>query len=287
MIVDCVTFNGEHKMLQLRMLELAHLVDKFIVVEMSESHSGVPKKRTFDKSKLHTCLSPILHKIHYEFIDFDHNILETEDLSTLLNYYSSPERSIQEAWVRENYQRNALGAIALQHCKNSTDLILLSDVDEIPDPNIIAQIDKYAKSKTPLDVVIQMFMFYFNIQTVQKMKANHIITPTWNGTRVVNLKTFIEKYNKSTQLLRDTRNSPHVQYTPFGWHMSFFSDIDGILNKLRNISHQEFNVPEIVNPEFIEQCIKDKKSLFGESHIHEYTDLAPYVPLPTFVAGVL
>ena len=43
-VYDCFLFNGENLVLEIRLNQLSKFVDYFIIVEFSETHSGLKKK---------------------------------------------------------------------------------------------------------------------------------------------------------------------------------------------------------------------------------------------------
>ena len=46
-IYDCFTFFNEFELLEVRLNELYDVVDKFVLVEMAETHQGNPKPLLF------------------------------------------------------------------------------------------------------------------------------------------------------------------------------------------------------------------------------------------------
>jgi len=105
-VYDCFLFNGENLVLEIRLNQLSKFVDYFIIVEFSETHSGLKKKSLINKA----ILNKYKNKIRYFYID--------EKLSTL------------NSWKRESYQRNQISRGILD--AKDDDLIIISDLDEIP-----------------------------------------------------------------------------------------------------------------------------------------------------------
>jgi beta-1,4-mannosyl-glycoprotein beta-1,4-N-acetylglucosaminyltransferase len=48
-VIDCFTFYNEFKILDLRLAELKDVVDHFILVEATKTHSGENKRLYFDE----------------------------------------------------------------------------------------------------------------------------------------------------------------------------------------------------------------------------------------------
>jgi hypothetical protein len=55
-----------------------------------------------------------------------------------------------------------------------------------------------------------------------------------------------------------------------GWHLTYFGDVDFIVNKIKNFSHTEYNNETYLNKLQIENCIKENKDLFLREGM-EYT----------------
>ena len=43
-IYDCIIFNGENSILEIRLNELNELVDQFVIIEFGETFTGIKKK---------------------------------------------------------------------------------------------------------------------------------------------------------------------------------------------------------------------------------------------------
>ena len=110
-IFDCFTFNDENSILEIRLNELNKYVDYFVIVEFGENHQGKTKGKKINKE----IFKKFQNKIRYYYIE------------KFANYLDS--------WQRENYQRNSL--INGLHDANQNDIIIVSDLDEIPNLSTI------------------------------------------------------------------------------------------------------------------------------------------------------
>lgn len=104
-IFDCVLFHNEVELLKLRFLELASVVDCFVIVEGDKTFSGKRKQLLFNREDYPEGL-----KIIY---------IAVRDM---------PEG--KDKWEREYWQRNAI-LRGLKGC-HPEDIVLISDADEIP-----------------------------------------------------------------------------------------------------------------------------------------------------------
>jgi hypothetical protein len=108
MIVDGFMFFNELELLEIRLHELADVVDRFVLVEARETFSLQPKPLHFyeNRSRFSDFLSRIDHRVIDRF----------------------PDRT--SPWAAEIYQRNYLSS-AFADCAPD-DILVYSDLDEIP-----------------------------------------------------------------------------------------------------------------------------------------------------------
>jgi hypothetical protein len=196
MIIDCFTFYNELDVLKKRLKYLDKVVDKFIIVESTVTHRGDEKKLFFDENKK----------------DFD----EWLDKITHVIVRDNPDD--KNPWSRENHQRNCI-LRGLDNC-NENDLIMISDVDEIPNREAI---------KLPDGIQVltyNMIAFQYSFKFIQNIEP-------WFGTV---LTTFKFLKTTSPQNLRDTRWS-NTYYQNAGWHLSSFGDAEFAANKNFHFAH--------------------------------------------------
>lgn len=110
-LYDTFMFAGEMDMLWFRLEHLRGKVHKHVIAEADQTHRGVPRAFLL-KNHLDCCLheyAPDLAIVEVRF----------------------PE-GLTEPWGREHYQRDSIAAGLAELSMHSDDLILVSDVDEIP-----------------------------------------------------------------------------------------------------------------------------------------------------------
>ena len=128
-LYDCCMYFDEDIVLDLRLNVLNDYVDKFVVAEATKDHTGRDKKLNFNINNF----TKFKDKITY---------IVVEDLPMDLKFY---KKNWPVHHLRDQYQRNAL-ARGYKNC-NDDDLIMISDIDEIPNPNKIKEFkinNKYA-----------------------------------------------------------------------------------------------------------------------------------------------
>ena len=230
-IFDCFLYNGESKMLNFRLHELNEYVDKFVIVEGAYTVGGNKKELKFDLNLFSNFKEKIIYKV-----------CETPPMTN--------------AWDNEKTQRNYLkeGFRGMEIMSN--DVIMLSDVDEIPDLMFLQNIKKqnFRGVKTSFHN-----FYYYNLECRKKTK--------WPGTVFISADLFQKEAKFNFDLLRNARHSfpligKHGDYTSGGWHFSYFGDINYIINKIKSFSHQEYNSEKYTNPDTIKLLIESKKDLF-------------------------
>lgn len=224
MIFDCFTFFNEFDMLDIRLNTLNDVVDKFVLVESSITHSGQTKPLYFDINK--EKFKPYLDKIIHIVVD---------DMDRL-----------KGDWTREKYQRNSI-MNGLKDVTKDEDIILISDIDEIPNPKLISKNieDKIYGFKQ------RLFYFYLNYEQLN--------WPQWIGTKML-------KYKTLKKLTPDYVRVDLKKFIPIkngGWHFSYLGNIEQIRYKIQSFAHQEFNKSDIIDR--IEENIKKKRDIFGRT----------------------
>jgi beta-1,4-mannosyl-glycoprotein beta-1,4-N-acetylglucosaminyltransferase len=135
-IFDCFTFFNELDLLEIRLHELAPVVDRFVIAESSLTFTGRPKPLHFLNNKAR--FAAFAEKIIHVIVD-DHPVTAS-------------------AWEREWHQRNALERAVAEAAPD--DLILLSDVDEIPRAEVISKIKSSPPRRNEI-ICLELRMFYY------------------------------------------------------------------------------------------------------------------------------
>ena len=128
-LIDCFMYFDEDLILDIRLNVLYDSVDKFIIAEATRDHAGKEKKLNFDLNNF----SKFKKKIEYLIID---------DLPIKV---TSKKNDWHENHLRDQFQRNSLSKGYKNY--NDDDLIMISDIDAIPDTKKISSFElekKYA-----------------------------------------------------------------------------------------------------------------------------------------------
>ncbi len=203
-IFDCFSYLDEDFLLNLRLKILNDYVDYFVIIEGNKTWQNNKKNLNFRIEK---------------FKEFEKKIIYIPVLDM-------PDGN--NPYVRENFQRNAI-LRGLDNA-NEEDLIIISDLDEIPNPKKIEIFDKKKRF-----AVFKQLHFYYKLN-LQSQK-----NPFWYGSRIC-----VKKYLKSPQWLRNLK----FKKRPFwrldkirlnniiddgGWHFCNLKEPDKILYKYKNL----------------------------------------------------
>ncbi len=254
-IFDCFMFFDEEMLLDFRLNYLDRYVDKFIIVESSYTHSGESKKLLFDINKF----KKFKDKISYIVVE-DHpseifQVKESDDLNTKNSKY------ILNAAKRENFQRDCIKR-GLNNV-DSNDIILISDLDEIPnlEQNNIKNINNkliFFKQK--------LFYYKFNLKLesfdwygTKACKKGDLLSPQW----LRNVK------DKKYPLYRLDAFFSQKKYNDIffiengGWHFSYMKTAKNIEKKLTSyLHHREYDL-EPLGKDKIEKMMTNRKPVYN------------------------
>ena len=221
-IFDCFTFNDEIKLLGLRLRELSPVVDRFVLVEATRTFTGLDKPLHFYEHRQE--FGPWLDRIEHVVV---------EDMPTMNVVNSDPA----VMYAVEGIQRNAINR-GLGGRARSDDLVMVSDVDEIPRPEVVTQI---RGSTGPYRLWQRLFYYWLNLRGVTE--------PWWLGTGIARWEVVRAA---GAQMIR--LNPIGMRLNDAGWHFSFMTPPLGMVAKLNAWSHTEANVPPHNTVEHMARC---------------------------------
>jgi len=140
---------------------------------------------------------------------FNFNLNNFEKFSNKIIYVKVHDMpSGENPWLRENFQRNCIQRGIEKLNLTINDIIAISDVDEIWSPTIIKDLYDLLDQYKFLSVDMNYFVFYLNLETVNKK---------WIGTIFTKFQYF-DTY--SPQSLRNIKDQ--VLYIKnSGWHFGY------------------------------------------------------------------
>jgi beta-1,4-mannosyl-glycoprotein beta-1,4-N-acetylglucosaminyltransferase len=254
-IFDCFMYYDEDLILDLRLNYLDVYVDEFVIVESAYTHSGKPRKLIFDINKF----SKFKKKINYIILnDFPPGIKEINEHDT---EHQKNSKYILNAAKRESFQRNTISKGLNSAAPD--DLIIISDVDEIP--NLEVNNIKIIKNKIIL--FKQKFFYYkFNLKLnnfawhgSKACKKKNLISPQWLRT----VKDKIYPFWRIDTLFSKNKYQDIKIINNGGWHFSNIKTPADIEKKMQTyLHHREYDLNPIGEKK-IRKIIKDKKPIYN------------------------
>ena len=253
-IYDCFMYFDEELVVNVRLHTLNEFVDYFVIVESRFTHKGDPRELKFDHKKFQKFRDKIIYIIDDEIYPQTHDI-KTED--------SENDKSIKlifNAAYRENGQRNLI-AKGLKEA-NDEDLILISDVDEIP--KLSGLNFKSIKEKIIL-FKQDMFYYKFNLQLpdliwteTKSCKKKNLISPQW----LRNIKDIKYSFFRIDTFFSKTKFTSIKIISDGGWHFSNIKTPKEIELKLISyLHHREFDENPL-SVDQIDKIIKNKLAIY-------------------------
>tara|TARA_Y100000022_G_C13232579_1_gene368150 strand:- start:335 stop:1204 length:870 start_codon:yes stop_codon:yes gene_type:complete len=248
-------YFDEEIVLELRLNILDKYVDYFVIVESIFTHRGEKRSLKFNHKKFEKFKDKIIYLIYDKTPNEIENILDNDSQNEKSRKY------ILNAIYRENSQRNFISK-GLANAQ-SDDVILVSDVDEIPN---LENLDFNIINKKIILFEQDFFYYKFNLKL-----PNYI----WNGTKACKKKYFL-----TPQWLRNIKDKKYSFYridTIFsktkymnvefikngGWHFSNIKTSSEIEHKLKSyLHHREFDESPISKEEIDKIMIK-KQAIYN------------------------
>ena len=237
-IYDCFLFFNELELLELRMNILNDVVDYFVIVESTKTFSSQSKKLFYNENKslFEKFKDKIIHVIidntPDNFLSINYNSINTEnDLleNRILKYVdeSSGWPRYETQWGVEIFQRESI-IKGLSNCDES-DIIIVSDVDEIPNPDELFKLRNNFNNSDVVELKQKMYYYFINV-----LKETN-----WSGPKICSYG-FLKEISLNN--LRQNKFTNRI-INDGGWHFSFMGGEEKIIEKINAYAHQEYNKP--------------------------------------------
>lgn len=263
-VFDVFLFNGELDLLEIRFNLLNDYVDYFVISEYDETHSGIKKEFYFENNK------HLFEKFHNKIIYTKIDSPTQEDLNTVSNLYGlHGYRTFQQ----DAYEKDSIKKVLEKHC-NDDDIIIWSDLDEIPNPDVLKELNSFYDSNVVYNFSQDNFQGYLNwIETTgtihsQTMDFDCDGRPRWIGTKMFSF-SILKKYTM-TQMRRELPNENNSRIYPGGWHWSTVgspnknSFYERVMRKIKGCSHIELNNETLLSQ--VAKRIEEDKSPLGQDN---------------------
>ena len=253
-IFDCFMFYDEEVVLDIRLNSLKNFVDCFVIVESKFYHNGKKRNLKFNIDNFPKFKDKIIYIVQDEE-PLDLETVKKEDDEGTKSY-----KFIFNSHKRENFQRNLI--LKGLDKSNEDDLIMISDVDEIPNLKDL----NVAKVNNKI-VIFEQNIFYYKLN-------RYLEGFTWHGTKACKKKNL-----KSPQWIRNVKNKRFgfwrldtffsenkyinkIFIKNGGWHFSNLKSPADIENKLKSyLHHRDFDVEKIDLKE-ISRLMKNNETIY-------------------------
>lgn len=263
-IFDTFLFFQELDLLEIRLEYLYDKVDKFIIVEACQTFTGKKKPFNFEDNKYR--FEKYLDKILYYKIEDSHenyssiiehlkskNSKSSNNIMRILESHTHyPKTDIH--WVLDTYHREMLHDTYSKYVEDD-DIVLLSDLDEIPSINIFEN-EKFINNTQPVVCRQHEFMYFLN----------YFHNSNWLGT--IFSKYSLIKSISLCDLRIDSKKNREIVYKDelknAGYHFTSCGGIETIRKKIDSWGHQEFNTKGII--ERLEYNIRTGQDIFERKY---------------------
>lgn len=239
-IIDCFLFYNEVRLLEMRLKELAGIVDAFVIVESTVTFTGKSKRLFFQENAAKFTGVNIVHVV----------VDDTPDVGP---------------WQREEYQRNQISC-GLNHLEAApSDLIHISDADEIPDGDTLRKI---LSSRSQASYSLEQDLYYYNLScrcsSIKWRMAK--LMPMWRLTEIGSVE--------------QARRERCAVLPRGGWHFSYFGSPEFIANKIGAFAHSEYDQPKYTATQVVREKIREGRDLFERELQFDSVDPKsnPYLP---------
>lgn len=233
MIYDCIPFFNELDILKLRMQIMAPYVDKFVLEESTVTFSGEPKEMIFADNR-------------EMFREFEDKIVYIAVDNSPLDKVTTHER--------DKFQKNQL-IRGMAGCK-ADDIVIFSDVDEIPRPETLQKILAQFDPTKIYHLAQRMFYCFLNMEEI----SGNLLSITgefpgvahkqWLGTKICSFGSLPEE---GIVYLREVspEDPRSVRVADGGWHFGYMGGDRDVAKrigvKVQAAAHQEYNKSRYLN----------------------------------------
>ncbi len=240
MIIDAFTFFNELDLLEIRLNTLDPVVDRFVIVEADKTQTLQDKPFYFldNKKRFEKFLPKITH------------VLVTD----------CPKSNDSHLWKMENFQRNCIkrGLEGL----SSTDCVMVSDLDEIPNPSSVLAASK-ADGANLLAFDMSFHAYYANLISPKK---------GWIGTVMTKMETLEVIEPQDVRNIKDS--APRTNGA--GWHLSWLGGWEKAYTKLLSCI-EPLDKSEVPSKEEFKRRFDERIKDGGHFHLTIDDDSVPLV----------
>lgn len=236
-VYDCTNFLNENDLYEIRLNEHWDFVDKFIVVEAGETHTGVKKQLKFDHARFAKYSSKL---VYVSFDSFDDEMKKFPEYLDSAATRDRGENTVTKDWTRGYYQGNYVMKVLADINAKDDDIIIFSCLDEIHKKSAMQEAFKIFENKNtspnslrPI-LYVQMYLYAYKINLLHQHWTTHACST-------------ISEYSNFKKILPATMRESYFSLRSFpdvpdgGWHFTFLDNTDGemVLEKQKSWAHSK------------------------------------------------
>jgi len=247
-------YFDEEVVLDVRLNTLNEFVDYFVIVESIYTHKGNLRELKFNHKKFEKFKDKIIYIVDEETYP------QTDEINTEDSEGEKSRKAIFNAAYRENGQRNLITR-GLKKA-NDEDIIMVSDVDEIPK---LSELNFKNINEKIILFKQDMFYYKFNLWLpnliwtgTKACKKKNLVNPQW----LRNIKDRKYSFFRIDTFFSKTKYTSIKVINDGGWHFSNIKTPKEIEFKLRSyLHHREFDLNPLSVTQ-IDEIIKNKQAIY-------------------------
>lgn len=242
MIIDCFPFFNELDLLDIRLKLLDDIVDKVILIESTRTFTLTKKRLFYNENK--NRYSKYKNKITHIIVD---------DSPALLNkFFVHKPKNI--FWLLKNkksiflnahdidfYQKNQVSK-GLRNC-DENDILILSDLDEIPNPSIFKDLETLKKGRNALE--LDLYCYFLNGKVFDKESKTNIKILGPSITKFKYFRSFHDERHGARNSFKNKKNLHFKKIKNAGWHFTYLGGLKSLNFKIKSTAHIELNTRSI------------------------------------------
>ena len=233
-IIDCFLFYNELDMLEFRLTELNEHVDYFIILDSDFDFAGNKKDSMFESNK-------------NRFDSWKEKIIRidcpelTIELFNQINTEKYPQyKNLSTDIINKDniifYMMIKLIETLPQLELDFEDIIMFSDIDEIPDFTTLDLIDDYLLFNS---IILRQKRFFWTTKYIDKDLS--FGTSCHQYTKISRNPLVLDHFYK----LKSNKKFSNNSFLDSGWHFSHFEDLGNLHKKLELINNREYSLKDL------------------------------------------
>ena len=233
-IIDCFLFYNELDMLEFRLTELNEHVDYFFILDSDFDFAGNKKDSIFElnKNRFDTWKEKIIRIDCPELTAELFNQINTEKYTQYKNLSTDIINKDNIIFYMMIKLIERLPQLELDF----EDIIMFSDIDEIPDFTTLDLIDDYLLFNS---IILRQKRFFWTTKYIDKDLS--FGTSCHQYTRIARNPLVLDHFYK----VKSNKKFSNNTFLDSGWHFSHFEDLGNLHKKLELINNREYSLKDL------------------------------------------